>query len=394
MKLFYGVQGTGNGHISRARAMAKHLRASHVDVDYLFSGRPRADYFDMNIFGDWQCLDGLSFATHQGKIRPIETARRNNFLQLFRDIRQLDLSAYDLVICDFEPVTAWAAKLQGRPCITLGHQYAFQHAVPVAGASWLSKAIIKHFAPGQQQLGLHWHHFDQPILPPIVDLPVENSDRPDAGFNGAVVTQEPEQPSHGQRPQSILVYLGFEAPAQVIPLLQKMTHAHFVYYGEFSAASEQGNVSLRPLSVTGFKRDLHQSSGVICNAGFELTSEALSLGKRVLVKPLQGQMEQLSNALALETLELGSSMEQLSEIKIREWLNSPAKPACRYPDVAKAIVEWLTTPQREPIESLSQRLWSQSSVTGHHQVGPENVSMESEIKLGATPGNGLTPHSC
>ncbi|HFF2915998.1 TPA: glycosyltransferase family protein, partial [Vibrio cholerae] len=40
MKILYGVQGTGNGHIARSRAMCAALKQQQVDVDYLFSGRP------------------------------------------------------------------------------------------------------------------------------------------------------------------------------------------------------------------------------------------------------------------------------------------------------------------------------------------------------------------
>lgn len=36
MKILYGVQGTGNGHIARARAMANAFAAQHCQVDFLF----------------------------------------------------------------------------------------------------------------------------------------------------------------------------------------------------------------------------------------------------------------------------------------------------------------------------------------------------------------------
>ena len=37
MKILYGVQGTGQGHISRARAMADAFRNLDVEIDWLFS---------------------------------------------------------------------------------------------------------------------------------------------------------------------------------------------------------------------------------------------------------------------------------------------------------------------------------------------------------------------
>ena len=62
MRILYGVQGTGNGHISRCRLIAQSLQAAGAEVDYVFSGREAAAYFDMQAFGDYRALPGLTFA--------------------------------------------------------------------------------------------------------------------------------------------------------------------------------------------------------------------------------------------------------------------------------------------------------------------------------------------
>jgi len=122
MRILYGVQGTGNGHISRCRLMAKALQAEGVQVDYVLSGRDADAYFDMQEFGEYRCLPGLSFATKDGAIDLWATVNRSQPLQLLRDIRQLSLDDYDSIISDFEPVTAWAAKRQNRPVLGISHQ--------------------------------------------------------------------------------------------------------------------------------------------------------------------------------------------------------------------------------------------------------------------------------
>ena len=66
MRLLYGVQGTGNGHISRCRTLAQALGRHGVEVDYLLSGRARDDYFDMQSFGDFRARQGLTFITRDG----------------------------------------------------------------------------------------------------------------------------------------------------------------------------------------------------------------------------------------------------------------------------------------------------------------------------------------
>ncbi len=69
----------------------------------------------------------------------------------------------------------------------------------------------------------------------------------------------------------------------------------------------------RPFRIpsSSFLQDLENCNGVICGAGFKLAGEALQLGKKLLVKPLKGQFEQLSNALALEKPQLARVMRRL-----------------------------------------------------------------------------------
>ena len=76
MKILYGVQGTGNGHITRARAMAVELAKQNIDVTYLFSGRAPEAYFDMEPFGDYLCYSGLTFATEQGSIKHFQNPEK------------------------------------------------------------------------------------------------------------------------------------------------------------------------------------------------------------------------------------------------------------------------------------------------------------------------------
>lgn len=340
MKILYGVQGTGNGHISRARAMNKYLGERGIDIDFLFSGRERENYFDMEEFGEWRCHKGLTFLHEAGNLKIIKTARQASPWTLIKDIKQLDLKPYDLVLTDFEPITAWAAKFQNKTCIGIGHQYAFAYSVPLRGDNFFTRALMKYFAPAKASLGLHWHHFGQAILPPIAET--------------HSTTDQVEK-------KKILVYLGFEEVDDVLQYLESFNDFNFVYYGPFANYERCDHVQLKPLSREGFKYDLATAEGVICNAGFELGSEAIQLGKKLLVKPLQGQLEQLSNAFALEELGLAMSMDTLDETTTRRWLdNFESKRIC-YPNVAKAIAEWISQRGWESPDTkdeLVRSLWS------------------------------------
>ena len=160
MKILYGVQGTGNGHIARARVMAKALtRRLDVDVDFIFSGRDPSKYFDMQVFGNYGTFEGLKFATEHGKINKWKTLQDARLCQLYKDIKQLDLIDYDLLLNDFEPITAWAAQFAGLASISVSHQAAFKHKVPTQGEQLADRLLMRCFAPCDISVGVHWYHF-------------------------------------------------------------------------------------------------------------------------------------------------------------------------------------------------------------------------------------------
>ncbi|MFK8042983.1 MJ1255/VC2487 family glycosyltransferase [Congregibacter sp.] len=339
MKILYGVQGTGNGHLSRARAMARAFAARNIDVDYLFSGRSVNRYFDMQVFGQFRVCEGLTLACSNGKLSYLKTCVGNNYGRLLRDVLTLDLSDYDLVLTDFEPITAWAGWLRGKTVVSIGHQPAFDHRVPMAGHDLRSRFVMRMFAPGSVRLGMHWDSFQAPILPPIVNV---------------------DHAPGSTEPRKVVVYLPFENQLEVQAVLAQIPEYNFYIYAPDNVASTRGNLHVLPTSLKGFQEDLATCAAVICNAGFELSSECIALGKRLLVKPLDKQMEQSSNALALSQLGYGETLEALRVGPIHNWLNSSA-PVYRvyYPDVAREVVLWLSEGDllAASQQNLSDRLW-------------------------------------
>ena len=148
--------------------------------------------------------------------------------------------------------------------------------------------------------------------------------------------------------------------ARVHELLSRLEDYEFFIYAPGSEHAERGNLHLRPTCLEGFRADLHDCAAVICNAGFELSSECLALGKRLLVKPQGRQMEQASNALALRELGYGAALQELEPAQIRDWLDheSPV-PQIEFPNVAEAITCWLEAGdfRDQSLESLSDCLW-------------------------------------
>ena len=320
--------------------MAPTLAAAGIEVDYLFSGRKREDFFSMEPFGDFRCLSGLTFAIKAGRIQYLKTAFSNSLAGFIRDVRTLDLTPYDLVLTDFEPVTAWAARLQKRPSIAIGHQYAFFHDIPKAKNNPLASAIIRFFAPADTQIGLHWDHFDSPILPPLIERPRFETTTEKGG---------------------VLIYLPFEDTDKVIGWLKPFSDYHFWVYCATDSPKEVGNILLKPFSRATFQQDLARCEGVISNSGLELASEALQYGKKILVKPLKGQMEQWSNAAALTRLDMGMQMGDVDPALVTTWLTAPNPEPMLYPDVAATLTNWIQTGRTDSVEALSRMLWAELS---------------------------------
>lgn len=353
MRLLYGVQATGNGHISRARALRYHLAQAGCQIDFIFSGRPADKLFDMAEFGQYQVRRGLSFVSQAGQLQLWQTARQADMPQLWQDIQQLNTRRYDLVLTDYEPITAWAARRQGTPVLALGHQYGLHQPVPLDGFGWWQRRLLANFAPARQQIGLHWHHFNsvasdrRVILPPVVHL-LASHEQSSALTRVAANEQD-----------FVLVYLPFESAQEIMRWLAPLQSWRFKVYGVGALDSALCHVSFMPASVQQFQQDLQHCQAVISNAGFELISESLQLKKKILVKPLQGQPEQAANAAALQQLELADSCDQLHSERIEIFLQSyQSSLQVQYPDVAAAISRWLLAGQWFDVSPLAS-LWQQ-----------------------------------
>ena len=212
----------------------------------------------------------------------------------------------------------------------------------IAGANLVASGILNYFGPATESLGLHWHHFNYPILPPVVDMLGNTRDFVDD--------------------KKVVVYLPFENQETVTRMLRIFDRQEFYIYSPGLRHNDNCNIHTRPLSKVAFKQDLVNASAVICNSGFELISECLTLGIRVLTKPLDKQMEQLSNAFALEQLDYAAVMQQLDQKRIADWLEEDRAVRINYPAVHENIAAWLVGSKRTSIEQLATDLWAKVEV--------------------------------
>src|ERR1700759_3782544 len=105
MKIFYAVQATGNGHISRAMELLPHLR-QYGQVDVFLSGANSqlkaalpVKYRSKGLTLFYNNDGGLNYAKIIGCLHP---------LRVWKEVRDLPVEKYDIVINDFECITSLA----------------------------------------------------------------------------------------------------------------------------------------------------------------------------------------------------------------------------------------------------------------------------------------------
>lgn len=345
MRILYGVQGTGHGHLVRSAAMVKALRGLGHDVHCLLTGRDSAAFADPAIRASHTLLAGFTGAAAGGRVRLLRTASDLRLARFFRDVRGFDASGFDLVLTDYEPVSAWIARRWRLPSVGVGHLYAFQRRLRLPGWTEPARVLLGRagfvYTPVRLAVGLHWHRFGGASLPPTIG--------PD--LIAAAETGGSEPP--------ILVYLPAESEDSVLALLNSVKRSRFVVYRPVPEPVERGNVSIRPYDRAAFVADLVASRGVITHAGFSLVSEALHLGRRLLVRPIGRHPEQFLNGRALRSLGLATVVDRLVRDGIESWIDGPEPAPMNYPDVTRRLVEWIDGGAVRPVRDLASELWSE-----------------------------------
>ena len=282
MKILYGVQGTGHGHISRARVVLPKLREV-AEVDVLISGYN----FHMDLDGEiaYQAR-GISLTyDSKGSVDFLETALKLQPVKFIQDVQNAPVQEYDFVVNDFEPVTAWAAQTAGVPVVAISHQASFAspNAPRPTKKSMMAEGVFKHFAPFNEAVGSHYKRYDTFIEPPIVRRQIKELN--------------PTQGDH------ITVYLPAFDHQTLASIFNKSSQIEWhIFAPGCEKEYRKGNVWVRPVGKECFLESFESCTGIVSSTGFETTSESMFLGKRLLTIPIKNQYEQLCNAAALEEL--------------------------------------------------------------------------------------------
>lgn len=325
MKIFYAIQATGNGHISRATQLFPYLQ-KFGEVDFILSGNYASLKTDLPIkFRS----DGCSL--HYSKCGGLdywEIAKNIQPIQMYKDAKSLPLKDYDVVINDFDSITSLACKMQKVHSVQFGHQSSFvsENTPRPERRSIKGEIILKHYANSPQQIGLHFEKYDSFIHPPII--------------KDEIVLAEPKDLKH------ITVYLPSFDKDCLEKAFNKLSDVQFHWFlNDIQTKHTVGNITYFPVSQKLFNESLIHCHGIITGGGFETPAEALYLKKKVLSIPIRDHYEQECNAAALKRLgvpvvyEVGDNFDTIIENWLSSYVIYPKMQANNIPETLQFLFD-------------------------------------------------------
>ncbi len=323
MKIFYAVQATGNGHISRAMEILPYLER-YGQVDIFLSGANNSLLLDAPVK---YRSKGLSlFYTNSGGLNYWQIASKFSPLRIWKEVRELPVEKYDLVINDFESITSLACAYKKVASVNFGHQASFvSPKVPrPEKKEIMGEWILRNYARATQYIGLHFKQYDDFILPPVIKK--------------EILQAEPQDKGH------ITVYLSSYNDATVRQYLRPLKEFRWqVFSKEVTTPVQDGNILFIPVSKAAFNRSLINCSAILTGAGFETPAEALYLGKKLLVIPIRGQYEQFCNGAALAKMGVPvlPTLDAGFASLFRSWMGQKKKPCLHLDYSTESIVSYL-----------------------------------------------------
>jgi uncharacterized protein (TIGR00661 family) len=236
---------------------------------------------------------------------------------------------YDLVVSDFEPVSAYFARIRGVPSVAVSHQAAvLQSGAPrPARRDRFAEWIMNWYAPCRMAVGIHFRSYAPNIVEPIIRDEVRRAFERYAKHQG----------------DQYVVYLPAFDHGPLVSILSGIKARWVVFSKQHRGPPlTEGPVQVYPTGHPCFEEQLATCRGLVTNAGFETIAEALFMGKKIFAMPMRGQYEQHCNAAAAQLLGvwIGKASFHTLRAELPKWVEgNEAPPRIEYGDPIPDIVE-------------------------------------------------------
>jgi len=322
MKIFYAIQGTGNGHLSRAEQLYPYLK-KYGEIDFFLSGSNAQlnstlpiKYKSKGVSLHYKTTGGMDY----GKIS------KSLGLNIYKEAKALPIENYDVIINDFEFITSLACSFKKKKSIQFGHQASFQSKLTPRATSFnpIGNLVLNKFVKSSDYLGLHFESYDKNIYNPIIKDEVVHAEVRDEGH--------------------ITVYLPQYSTDFLMPYFLALPLFHFeVFTKEVTQITCNNNITFYPIDNKVFTSSLIRCHALVTAGGFETPAEAMYLNKKILSIPILNHFEQECNGEAMKKLgvkvikKIDSNFNQI----FIEWIDSENKVKFKLTHSTEAIVDIL-----------------------------------------------------
>ena len=313
MKILYGLSGEGFGHSSRAKTIVPYLLKKGHEVKVITYGQSvpvlRQDGFD--VFE----IKGVHLHFKEGKLKKRLTLKKG-LANLFSNIKkskhihQLMKEGFDLCISDFEPIVPVLRYWYNLPLLCFDNQHRLTNMEIIIPKEHKIDAALAYFATKTIVSKADWY-----IITAFGNIKAKDKYKKNTYLVPPVIRGEIIK-LNAKKKKYILVYLT-KKDRRLIKILKEIKE-NFVVYG-FEKEKKDKNLVFHK-SGKYFANDLADCKAIIASAGFTLISEALYFKKPYFALPLQGQFEQVLNALFLKESGFGDYSEKPDKAKMQDFL--------------------------------------------------------------------------
>ncbi|MFI4911301.1 MAG: glycosyltransferase family protein [Sedimentisphaeraceae bacterium JB056] len=323
-KILYGVAGEGFGHSSRSHLTAQKLDQAGHEV--LFAASNKSYKYLSNYFPDQVSkIHGLTFHYSNARVSLGKTFLTN--LAALPEMIKINHKAFtktypdfapDVVITDFEPFTSFWAYMNKVPCLSVDHEHLlckcdYEKPKTALLARLSSESVTKNYLTG----------VNSHIVLNFFEAKPHNDK---VKITGPVIREKLLDYKPSNDGDFIIFYATSETCLKKFLELSKLfPRQKFHLYG-FTKVDGHKNCVFKEHNAEEFIYDLSRCRGVIATGGFSLISECLHFRKKMFIKPIDMQIEQIVNAYHMAKIGGGMYVNNFNEVSLQsfiDWLDEP-----------------------------------------------------------------------
>ena len=294
MKILFGVQTEGNGHITQCIATKQYLQSQGIEVTTAFAAKKKRGlpkYFtdEFNVID----YDGFDFVfDNEGRVVIWKTILNNTFelprliVSFIKICTIIQKEKPDVIFNYYEPLVGLTALFfKNIKYVSFGHQYAMDSVIyPRINGYIVQKlflSIINKITSIRAKIvAVSYYEFNDATM--IVSPPILR----DESYN---VSDKKED--------FVLVYLMNEDMLpQLISQAKKYPDINIQCFTKLTKQyDELPNLKLFNLDGKLFQEKMKVCKSVVCSGGFETSAEAIYQNKPLLMIPMPNHYEQHAN---------------------------------------------------------------------------------------------------